>query len=114
MNDNSTKLLEQLSQKMGTTSEYLWRVLIHQAPVSATIILLQIVVIILFGVWLLKVHKRLSQNDCYGDVAEFLMPFACLVWVIFAGNAFFSIKEVINGYLHPEYWALDRIIDALK
>lgn len=37
MNEQTVKLVEQLAQKLGTTTEYLWNVLIKQAPISAAI-----------------------------------------------------------------------------
>ena len=37
MNEQTTILLQKLSESLGTTSEYLWAVLIKQAPISATI-----------------------------------------------------------------------------
>lgn len=39
MEEKTIKLIEQLAQKLGTTTEYLWAVLLKQAPIDATVVL---------------------------------------------------------------------------
>jgi len=63
MNENTAKLIEQLAQKLGTTSEYLWGVLLKQASISATVTLLKTIAILLFGWFLWKTHKRLLKKE---------------------------------------------------
>lgn len=125
MNDNTAKLLEQLAQKLGTTTEYLWRVLLKQAPISATTTLLQIFLILLFGWGLWKIHKRLlkksgdgnySENlyEEWGMVAMFPMILGALIFGIMLMISLFSISDVVNGYFNPEYWALKEVLNSLK
>ncbi len=123
MNDNTTKLLEQLAQKLGTTSEYLWTVLLTQAPISATTTLLQILLILLFGLCLWKVHKRLMKKkddfsdnayDKFGDGVSILMAIGAIVFVGMLVVCIFGIGDVINGYFNPEYWALKEILNSIK
>lgn len=125
MNDNATKLLEQLAQKLGTTTEYLWKVLLRQAPISATIILLQITAVLVFGWTLWKIHKRLMKvqgDERYSEnlYEEWHMG-AILPMVIgallFAGMLCWSlaaVSDAINGYFNPEYWALREILSVVK
>ncbi len=125
MNDNTAKLLKQLAQKLGTTTEYLWRVLLKQAPVSATTTLLQILLILLFGWGLWKVHKHLmkkkgeekySENiyEEWGMGAIFPMILGALIFSIMLVISLFSISDIINGYFNPEYWALKELLNTLK
>jgi len=125
MNDNTTKLLEQLAAKFGTTTEYLWRVLLKQAPIDSTINLIQIGLVMLFGWFLYKTHKRLMKKDGEGDYAKTYyekyeagavipMVIGAIVFAIFFLASFFCIPDVINGYFNPEYWALDKILSSLS
>ena len=120
MNENTTKLIEQLANSLGTTTKYLWTVLIRQAPIDATITLFQYIILAIVGVILYKVHNRLSKevdrysaydnNDGYG-ILMVILSGAYLVVVIIA---FFCIGDVINGYFNPEYWAVQKILSSLN
>ena len=126
MNDNTQKFLEQLSAKLGTTTEYLWGVLLKQAHVSATINLIQMTLVILFGVILYKVHRRLMKKDNdndkysetgydkYEEAAIIPMILAALTFVVLLLISFACIDDIINGYFNPEYWALDKLISSVK
>lgn len=125
MNENTAKLLEQLAQKLGTTSEYLWSILIKQAPVDATVTLIQAFLTILFGLFLWKTHKRLMKKETndgytetgygkYEELAAIPMIIGTLIFVLFFCAAFLCIGDVFNGYFNPEYWALDKILDKIK
>ena len=70
MNENTSKLIEQLAQQLGTTSKYLWSVLLKQAPISATVNLIQIILILLFGLFLYKTHKWLIAKKDYNGYNE--------------------------------------------
>lgn len=124
MNENTTKLLEQLAQKLGTTTEYLWRVLLKQAPISATTTLIQIFLILLFAWGLWKIHKRLMKKKDDGKYSENLyeeweigamvpMILGALIFSIMLVISLFSISDVINGYFNPEYWALKEVLNSL-
>lgn len=125
MNDNTTKLIEQLAQKMGTTTEYLWGVLLKQAPVSSTVTLIQVILVVLFGIFLYKTHIRLSKknpNNKYEETgyekyeagAAIPMIILSVIFIVLALSSFCCIEDIINGYFNPEYWALDRILSSLN
>jgi len=124
MNENTAKLLEQLAQKLGTTSEYLWKVLLKQAPIDATVNLIQITLIMLFGLMLYKIHRKLMKKDegeygetgysKYEEMATIPMIIGGIVFVIIFICAFFCMGDVVNGYFNPEYWALNKVLSSLK
>lgn len=125
MNDNTTKFLEQLAQKLGTTTEYLWKVLLKQAPISATTTLLQMIFVLIFGWILWKVHKRLlkkSSDDRYSEnlygeyeIATALPMFLGLItFIIMLCISVAYISDVVNGYFNPEYWALKEVLNSVK
>lgn len=121
MNEQTTKLLEQLANKLGTTSEYLWSILIRQAPINSTITLVQFVVLALYGFILYRLHVKFSREDenersIYYNV-EPIMWLMCIGLIIFIGlciAAFIEIPDLLNGYFNPEYWALNRILNSIR
>ncbi len=122
MNDQTTKLVEQLAQKLGTTAEYLWAVLLKQAPISAATDLIYLILVIIGGVLLYKLHKYLSEeggeykNSIYCDKEELVvipMVLVTFLWGVIAIVCFFCIGNIINGFFNPEYWALKEILSQL-
>lgn len=119
MEENTAKLIEQLANKLGTTSEYLWKVFLKQAPIDATITLVQDVIIVIFGIILYKLHKKFLKkkeipyrSSMYDD-NEFLrvaMAAGAFIFIIIAAIAFFCFGDIVNGYFNPEYWALNKIL----
>jgi len=112
-----TKLLEQLAEKLGTTSEYLWDILIQQAPISATITLCQLLMFGLFIVVWIKYLKWGIKNDELDEfsIHTFILFIGGLVLIIFIfASIFEGIPDLINGYFNPEFWAFDYILGKIK
>ena len=123
MNEQTTKLIEQLAQKLGTTAEYLWNALLKQAQISATIDLVYLVIVTIMGIGLYKLHKYCAKEtgeykeSIYKDKGEIVTPamvILAIVWVIFFVACFFSIGNIINGFFNPEYWVLKEVLGACK
>lgn len=117
-----TGLLEQLAEKLGTTTEYLWGVLITQAKVSAIIDLMYIVLVSIIGVIIWKVHKHLMKKDADGDtkyydleeLAIVPMVIVSIIWGVLFVVCFFSLGNIISGFVNPDYWALEQVLDIVK
>jgi uncharacterized Tic20 family protein len=122
MNEQTAKLVEQLAQKLGTTADYLWSVLLKQAPISAITDLVFFAFTIILGVVIYKVHKHLlaekdGNNSIYYDLEEGAvvpMIFVLVIWAIMFIACLCSIGNIINGFLNPEYWALKEILSSLN
>lgn len=109
MNEQTQQLLEKLSNKLGTTVEHLWGVLVRQAPISSAmdLVVLTAMAIGLAALWrfVKKIHQ--DAND------DYLMPLGILLMVGILGFAAFvcgNLSEIISGFFNPEYWALRQII----
>ena len=122
MNTEITDLLTTLADKLGTTSEYLWGILLRQAPISATITLVHIIFIVLSGIFLWKLHKYFSKetDEKYsmydrgdGGLEALIIGLSILILII-GIVLFFAIESMFNGYFNPEYWALNKILNTLK
>lgn len=127
MNEQTSKLIEQLAQKLGTTTEYLWSILLKQAFINSSIMLFQFLLIAIFGIVLFKIHRHLSirkdwdsdgYNETgyrhYGDFSELIMFLIFVVFLIFVIIAFCSIDNLLNGFFNPEYWALNKILETIQ
>jgi len=113
------KLLETLANKLGTTTEYLWGILLKQAPIYATVSLIQVLVIWGFGIVLYIIHGHLSNDEnehsYYNqDLYSIVMCIVFIMWIILSLLSLFELYNIVNGYFNPEYWALKEILDTLK
>lgn len=122
MNKETTQLLQQLADKLGTTTEYLWGVLIRQAPIDATTTLIQFFLILLMGYGIWRVHKRCmapykagAHHSVYyeSDGAGPAVAIVTVFWLVLFILCFCCLSDVINGYFNPEYWALNKILDKV-
>jgi len=127
MNNQTNVLLQQLANKLGTTTEYLWAILLKQAAVDATTTLCYFIFIVFGGVLLYKLNKKFmrryqdpnysSNQTCDYEEYEplgFVMFISTCIWAIMFIVIFFSLSDIVNGYFNPEYWALDKVLSTLK
>jgi hypothetical protein len=122
MNENTAKLLEQLASKMGTTSKYLWRILIKQTPIDATINLVQSILAIAGAFVLYSIHmKFLDKSNAGSSIYEIFQAAAVIPMVLLSTvslisiiGVFASMGDIVNGYFNREYWALNKILEKIK
>lgn len=127
MEQNTAKLIEQLAEKLGTTTEYLWSVLIKQAPIEGWIQIFQTIVICLFGWMLHRLHKKFSakivsddrwnNDDMYGKYETNLtvpMFLGICVFLFCFLVAFFSLPSLFSALFNPEYWALKEVLNTVQ
>lgn len=120
MNDKLTNLLEQLATKLGTTAEYLWKVLVAQARVSAVTALVVFALTIFYAILVWRTHMKLSKPigkyDSLYEKNEGNISAMILMVVILAAMfiwSLFGISDMINGFFNPEYWALKEVLKSI-
>ncbi len=112
--ENLTPLLEQLATKLGTTTEYLWTILLKQAPIHAFTIIGAFIFCILFGILLLRIFSK------YRDTVEYKMDwqipfiFISIIWMFVFIIVIAYLSSAITALLNPEYYALQQILNAIK
>lgn len=119
MDEKTIAALNALADKLGTTGEYLWNVLISQAIISSIVDLVVLVGLYLLAwMWYLVVKKNTTVPSDSGMYprANWNDDFTSLAWVsVFIGVAivvlitFSHADIIISGFINPEYWALNRI-----
>ena len=121
MDDKTIQILNALAEKLGTTSQYLWGVLLKQAPISGVVSLLSVSAIIIAAVlWCrfvkMKTTKPLRTEENHYPSADWSDEGAELAWIsvaiviLLASIATISgINSIVAALFNPEYWALKQI-----
>jgi hypothetical protein len=122
MDQNTLQALTALAQKLGTTAEHLWGVLLRQAPISGAIELafmtgMVVACVIWWRVVIAKTTRRKQSDDDRYPRAEweeegafFAVASAAtlsLVTLIVCAEGF---TLALAAFVNPEYWALRQII----
>lgn len=120
MNGNELKVIEMLADKLGTTSAFLWELLLRQAPLDATWRLLYLIFTLTLWFPLYKLHKEFAnaENEFnYYDhepgphaVIGSLGIFLTIVTIIVISN----VDKIYYGFVIPEFWAIDYLLSHLK
>lgn len=110
-----TPLLEQLALKLGTTTEYLWGVMLKQAPIEGFVWVAQFCAMLVGIFGLYRLTKYLAKQDSW-DEPHIVVPviFAWIVMGMFFLFIFLSVSTIVACFLNPEYWALEQILDKLN
>jgi len=114
MDKSTLLLLEKLASELETTTECLWVTLLKQAHVSATMSLLFFIIVIIVGILLFKLHKRLMKEN-KDEYSVFALPMiiSAISWAILFITSLTFLGDIINGFINPEYWALNKILNIL-
>lgn len=109
------KILNQLSDKFGTTSAHLWQVLLRQAYIDGIEALAGVIftTVIMIGVLVkLKSSYRVYDNQ-YDDFSEEHIPLiiiSCVTVLAFSITLFAAGSVALECFLNPEYYALHEIL----
>lgn len=119
MNKDTLQLVDKLATKLGTTAEYLWRVLINQTRIEllkdvawAIVALAYLIALISLTRYLIR---RKNEAGSYDDdvwmVAIIVSVFIACVMVVVLINC---VSEIPTLIYNPEYWALSKVLKAAK
>lgn len=116
MNDKTADVLQSLAEKLGTTGDYLWNVLLKQAPIYAVTSTVEILLTVALTYGFVKSipqAKKFLDGD-YDILAGIYLIVAGLVLAMLIVAAFFTVGNIATAILNPEYWALDKVLSALR
>lgn len=121
--------LDALAEKLGTTGEYLWEVLVRQAEIqvyqdllTSAVLFICGGVLLALGLYLLKQSTSYvwgGNEDSYTTMSGRAnrKTGAFFSW---AGSLFFLIlslshaASLLTPLLNPEYWALKQVLEVLR
>jgi hypothetical protein len=122
MNEQALKAIESMAEKLGTTVEFLWGILVRQATVEGIQGIAFFVLTVLAGVGLFFWWKawdkgRDDNNSFYYESEEFffslLMSFSILL-LSCSIVAILNLGHVASCFVNPEYFALNKILETLN
>lgn len=113
MNDKIELLIRELAEKLGTTGEHLWGVLLQQAAITAVTDLMVYVVLIALLLWSARlIQEKITAQP---DVADEVVVIAWFFWGIIAGIVIIiigvNLSSLVGALINPEFWALKQIIN---
>jgi hypothetical protein len=117
--NNIEVMLAELAEKLGTTIEHLWGVLLYQSfifGISASFISMIMLAILIGTFYYLKKvgNERRKKVDweCEYDV-DFLTigwVFFTIIAIVFPIVILVTFYEIFTAFFNPEYWALQTIL----
>ena len=123
MDEKTLQALTALAEKLGTTAEYLWGVLLKQAPIAGiTYLAVMVAWGIAIAMWARFVQRKTATpaatdgnrypcaewHDEFGVGLAWASVFvAGLIFAIIAGG---SLSTVIAAIFNQEYWALKQVL----
>lgn len=123
MNEQTAELLRELARQLGTTTEFLWGVLIYQARVSAIkdlifFFLLPLPIWGLYRGWtytidLIKTSEGPDQENI-GVVWTIVLIVITAMTVIASLTLIGQLYTVPDRLLNPDYWALEQILKEIQ
>lgn len=122
MDDKTLTAFTALAQKMGTTAEYLWGVLLKQSPITGAIDLAVMAAWVVAVVWLFRIVRRnttkpIETPENKSPHAQWSDELCAAAWVsvvivglVTALIVGASLSSTAAALLNPEYWALKQIL----
>ena len=122
MDEKTAALIEKLAEKLGTTAEHLWGVIITQAQISGLVDLIICTVLVALAVVAVRFvkHKTTKPEETDDDRyqhAEWEDEGAGLAWLgvaillLIVGLVVIgSAQDIVAAFANPEYWALKRVL----
>ena len=123
MDDKTLNALTALATKLGTTTEYLWGVLLKQAPITAAVDLLVMAAWVAAIFFCFRFVRRKTMTPA--KTADDKYPsakWADEISVVFAWGSVIlaalfaaiiigaNLSTTISALVNPEYWALKQIL----
>lgn len=111
-----TELLEKLANELGTTTKYLWSVLIKQARIEIIEWAVMAIIFVAFFIplnkyirWIFKNWETICDND--HEPAHLIISGLLGICLLIYGIAILcNIPNVIDAIFNPEYWALKQVL----
>ena len=107
--------LDILAQKLGVATEYLWGVLLKQAPISGAVDLFIIIALMVVYVVIYKHREKIHDGFDSDNFLHFMgaIMFIAIIAIITLLELC-SLSYTIAAFINPEYWALHEILQALN
>ena len=123
MDDKTLQALTALAEKLGTTAEYLWGVLLKQAPITGVVDLLvcagSVAGVVVWAKFVARKTTKPARTDDdpyptaeWSDEAGVGLAWISVVIAVFSvvGMLGSEMSTIVAAFANPEYWALRQIL----
>ena len=116
MNEKTEQLVRELAEKLGTTIEHLWSVLVRHAVIQSIVGLVIIAGLIIVGtLWTRFLLKSTTSEDPrwpFDDEIPAILIWAItsLGWLVIVIVVLEKLPVEITALMNPEYWALKQLL----
>jgi hypothetical protein len=121
MNEQAMKMIGEISEKLGTTAEHIWGVLLRQAYIDSITNILSLLLgfVVCSVVWMIFGFLFVEQNNPENRVGcEFVLVCVGVVSGIFSIVLVLAlvigIGPIINGFVNPDFVAFNYILNNIK
>ena len=99
--------------------EKTWNILLVQAPITGTVQLFTLFILFMINAimirYLVKSTSQDGDTSTLSDDSQAMLFWATLVLTIINLIVLFgTLPGAINAILHPEYWALQQLLDTAR
>lgn len=110
MNQETLAAVTALADKLGTTAEYLWGVLLTQAPIHGITSLSILLLWILCTVFMVR-FTITNINKLDEEVSRFFAIFGTVLLVAFSAILLtINATDIVTALFNPQFWALTQIL----
>ena len=114
MTDQIMEVLRVLAEKFGTTTEFLWGIMVKQAYVVG---ITQIISFAIAGLFVFAWNRyawsvSFPEEDHGGDKAFGIMMvrlFGAVGACMWCMGFLFGLTDIATAFVNPEYWALKQV-----
>ena len=118
MNETTEKLVRELAEKLGTTTEHLWGVLIRQAYIQGVTDIVIAITLVAATTYIGRyVGKKTKWGGDIKHYPEWCDEGAIIAWLTVFSMGLFAafivlqaLSASVPALLNPEYWALKQLI----
>lgn len=113
VDEKTEAMIRELADKMGTTTEHLWGVLVKQAVITGSV---GLAMYVLFAALLIAIGLKVRRMG--GDIVKAMEDPICFALSIVFGVGTVSyifamlsaFVTTVSALVNPEYWALSQIL----
>ena len=115
MNERLNNALAVLAEKLGTSVDHIWEILVRQARISATVDLIQYAAVVVCCMLWWKYRASATSEDWeYAGARSVGVVSSGTVLAILIVVCFICFGNTVSALLNPEYWALQKILGAIR
>lgn len=119
--DKIYTVVQELAKSLSVPAEYVYKVLVKQSVVESITWLVLFIISIILMIPFIKMSSIIydwdNMTDKYNnDKSGSLIPslLSLIIGIIIFILALFNINIIIQGFVNPEYKAIETIINAIK